>query len=313
MPPDARPHEPRPGERGLASAPLAELAASLDAAWSAFLDVVAGTDLDAPTRLPGWRGREVVAHLGSWPEQDRLARRLAEARGAGAPSHEDQDALNAAVLAHHAQDDPDQLGAALVRARERAARFLASPEARRWGRQPVSSVLGPLPLVGVVAATTYELAVHALDLASGGGPDPEPGLLLTGLGSLLDCTGGLVARSGEPGDTRLAAFTPDGCWRLAVRGADWSVERTALRPARTAVLEGSAATLLDASAGRLDVPAALATRRLRLHGLPELLTLVPVLEAVPGIPGGAVLRLGAGQLARMGRLLERLPHPLAWR
>ena len=48
--------------------------------------------------------------------------------------------------------------------------------------------------------------------------------------------------------------------------------------------------LLDASAGRRAVPALLARRELRLHHVTGLLALAPIVEAVPGLPGGAALR-----------------------
>jgi hypothetical protein len=48
------------------------------------------------------------------------------------------------------------------------------------------------------------------------------------------------------------------------------------------------------------------TRRLRLTDVPGLLTLLPALETVPGIPGGAALRAAARTLARTGWLVGRV-------
>jgi hypothetical protein len=68
----------------------------------------------------------------------------------------------------------------------------------------------------------------------------------------------------------------------------------------------SAAVLLDASAGRRNVPALLARRRLRLRRGPALLALAPLLERVPGLPGGPALRAATGILGGVGRVAGTL-------
>ena len=50
-------------------------------------------------------------------------------------------------------------------------------------------------------------------------------------------------------------------------------------------VQGCAADILDASAGRRAVPPMLARRDLRLHHVTGLLALAPIVEAVPGLPG----------------------------
>ena len=62
------------------------------------------------------------------------------------------------------------------------------------------------------------------------------------------------------------------------------------------VVQGRAAELLDASAGRRAVPPMLARRELRLHHVTGLLALAPIVEAVPGLPGGSALRVAVRHL-----------------
>ncbi len=104
MPTTARPPAPGPARRRAAPTPrrgvdaLAAQRARALAAWDAFRALAADADPDAPSRLPGWTGRDVVAHLASWPEEPLLDRLLAEARGPRLHRPRcplDQDAANA--------------------------------------------------------------------------------------------------------------------------------------------------------------------------------------------------------------------------
>ena len=59
---------PRPAQpRGLADRRPDVLADLVLPAWDAFLTLAADADLDGPSRLPGWTGRDVLVHLGAWP------------------------------------------------------------------------------------------------------------------------------------------------------------------------------------------------------------------------------------------------------
>ena len=62
-------------------------------------------------------------------------------------------------------------------------------------------------------------------------------------------------------------------------------------------MEGDAAGLLDLSAGRINPVAAITKGHLRVHDLPGLLRLAPIVESVPGLPGGPVLSVAARTLA----------------
>ena len=74
-------------------------------------------------------------------------------------------------------------------------------------------------------------------------------------------------------------------------------------------MRGAAVDLLDASAGRAGVPQLVATRRLQVQELQSWMRLAPLLEEVPGLPGGAALRgaVGAvtGVVGGVGRVLGR--------
>lgn len=328
MPAAPRPLVPDPGERGLSSADLSAVAGPLLAAWDGFL-VVAQHLADAgglgrPSRLPGWSARDVCVHLGSWPDAPVLERLLGDARAAttrradggvggmdaaelGAPL--DVDGANEAVLAAHGDASDDEVMAALRAARERTVDFLDSPEARDLALAPTRTLLGPLPLLGHVEAAAYELAVHALDLAPAAAPAPSDELLLAGLGALADVTGALCARSGVT--ATVAILTPLGGWAFGSRGPDWTTVQLGPDAAASTLgwpsLEGAAPVVLDASAGRAVVPPLLLRRELRVHDVPGLLGLVPVLDAVPGLPGGAALAAGARYLSGLTRFVRRLP------
>lgn len=300
---------PSEGERGLASWEPDDLASLVLPGWDAFRAVAEQVDLSAASRVPGWTARDVCIHLGSWPGSRSLHRMVAEAQD-GLPAEEvgdfDQDAHNEAVIAAHAGAGRDDVLNALADARSDAAALLASAEAEELGTSLVRSMLGPLPLMTMVCAATYELAVHALDLAPAGAPPPADELLTAGLASLVDVTGALAARCDI--STAAGCHSPEGGWAFAARGADWLTMDLPELPTGWPVVDGRAAVLLDVSAGRRGVPALLARRELRLHHVARLLALAPIVEAVPGLPGGSALGGAARHVLGAGRLLRRLPH-----
>ena len=296
---------PISGERGLASHDVALLARSYLGAWDAFIDLAADVELDAPSRLSGWTGRDVLAHLGAWEDHVTMERLLAEARGTAHAERIDQDARNASVIARHRDATHGELIAALERARDAVADFLASDEAREFGVRRVDSVLGPLPLLAVVGAANYELAVHGLDLLPAGVAAVPAQVLHAGLGSLVDITGALAAR--QEITATVTGMTPFGGWAFGCRGQDWTTVELPAGPIEGIGVEADAAVLLDVSAGRVAVPPLLVRRELRAHGTAGLMALAPIVEAVPGIPGGAALTTAARYVGGVGRLVQRLP------
>lgn len=300
------PQPPPAQPRGLADTDPARLGDDVVEAWSRFCDVAAAADLSRPSRLTGWSGRDVCVHLGSWEDHRPLRSVLASARAGGATTLPAPDAANQALVEAHRDAGDAEVLAALRTARDAVAAFFAGDEPHELGRALASSAVGPLPVLSLVAAGTYELAVHALDLRPCGAPDPGPQLLLAGLGSLLDVTGSLAARRGL--DASAAASTPDGGWRFTAAGGGWTTERVPAGPVDGPAVVAPAELLLDVSAGRVAAGPLVLSGALRVQGPAAFLRLAPLVEDVPGIPGAAALRRAGAALAAGGRLVGRLPR-----
>jgi hypothetical protein len=309
---------PEPGERGLASHQPADVAALLEPAWAAVERVAEVVDLDAGTRLPGWSARQVLVHLGSWDDpdvDDSLAHKVAEARSGLIERAESSDARNARLVATHHDASREEVLAALRRARRSTSAFLLGEDVAQTGTAMVSSVVGEVPLTGLLVARAYELAVHALDLGPAGAGPPDEALLTAGLAALVDVTGALVAR--RELRAGFAVVTPVCGWLAGASDGDWTTVRLergrSLRSVRAPGVEGSAADVLDASAGRLPAATALLSRRLRVHDVPALLQVLPAVEDAPGVPAGAAVRTAARALAGAGRAVGGLSAMLPGR
>jgi uncharacterized protein (TIGR03083 family) len=294
--------DPQPHERGLAAADPREVADLLSGAWGAVVATASTADLDAPSRLPDWSVHDVLVHLGAWGPGVPMAERVSRARAA-IPAPDDVDARNALVVASHHDASRAEVVAALERARDRALDFLTGPEVEELGSSWVDSPVGPLTATGLLVAQAYELAVHHLDLGPAAGPAPAA-LLDAGIAALVDVTGALAAR--QRTTATVAVLTPSGRWATgsSERGT-WTTLRLAdsdRTPGWPAVT-GSAADVLEASAGRALAVQLVLTRRLRLQGLPGLLTLLPALEAVPGLPGGSAAQAALRAMSQTGRMV----------
>jgi uncharacterized protein (TIGR03083 family) len=272
-------------------------------AWDVFLGQVATIDLDRPSRLPGWRGHEIAVHLGCWDGHAALADLIASARSGGAGTPPDVDAVNARVTAAHRDASRDEVLAALRRNRDATARYLEE-EPLELDTAPTVSVVGRLPLLSVVLGQAYELAVHGLDLVSCGAEPPPPEVLQSGLAALMDVTGALAASCDITGGVTLA--TPEGGWAFAADAEGWTVHRVPAGPVSGAAVEASAPLLLEAASGRVNPVPAAATRRLRVRDIAGLLELAPIVQKVPGIPGGPILQFAARTMGGAGGMLGRL-------
>lgn len=296
------------GPRGLSELAPEELGEQVLTAWDGFLDVAEACDLALPSRLPDWTGLDTCVHLGAWADHAPLEGIVASARAgaAGEPPRPDED--NAALLAAHRDASRDEVLAALVRARDAVEAFFSSAPARELGRAPARSSLGPLPVLTLVHASCYELAVHSLDLAPCGAPPPPPQLLDRGLAALLDVTGALASRAAIR--VEVTAQVPTGGWAFRSDPLGWTTWATPAGRFEGTGVRGAAADLLDASAGRAALPQLLLTRRLVVQELPSFLRLAPLVHEVPGLPGGAALRSGVAGLSAVtggvSRVLGRL-------
>ncbi|GAB2676778.1 maleylpyruvate isomerase N-terminal domain-containing protein [Thalassiella azotivora] len=310
MAPRARDLVPEPGERGLASCEPVDVAALLGPAWDGLVGMAADADLDAQTRLPGWTVRHVLVHLGRWDvDERRLERLVADARAGTVGTADDTDARNAGVVAAHHDASRAEVVGALEAARDAVLALLRGPEGAELGRRPVASVVGPLPLAGLLVAQAYELAVHGLDVADAtAGTVPEQ-LLGAGVAGMTDVVGALSARHRVA--ATFAVATPQGCWATgSAEDGSWTTIEVDLgvRPARLGwpALAGEASDVLEAASGRALAAQLLATRRLRVHHPAGLVRLLPALRDVPGLPGGSALEASLGAIGQTGRLLARV-------
>jgi uncharacterized protein (TIGR03083 family) len=292
--------------QGLIELGRSDLRKSVLAGWDAFLAAAEAADLERKSRLPGWRGKEIVVHLGSWPDHNAMAGLIDSARGAGPDEPVDVDAVNAAVTEKHRDASQQEIFDALRRNRDEVADYLSNDSDVELDRRPVMSTVGRIPLLTVVHATLYELAVHAQDLVSCGAPQPPDELLLNGLAALADVTGALAASLGITGGAVLS--TPAGGWHFAAEDGGWTVTSTepGESAGRTPVVEAELVTLLDASSGRQNPVSLLTRRKLKVHHMTGLMRLTPIVETAPGIPGGPVLRLAARTVGSAGGMVGRL-------
>src|SRR3712207_8706974 len=98
--------------QGLADAGRDTVGPRVLEAWDAFLASAAEVDLDRPSRLPGWRAREICVHLGCWDDHTALADLIASARSGATGSAPDPGAANGrATAAHRAATRGDGLAA----------------------------------------------------------------------------------------------------------------------------------------------------------------------------------------------------------
>jgi hypothetical protein len=275
------------------------------AAWDALIGQAARADLLRTARAKGRAGREVLLPLGRWPQTRSLAQVLDDAHAGRTSPAVDLDREEREVVAAQESATDAQVLDALAAARADLAELVDSGAIGEVRALLTATPLGPLPVLTLLHAVAYQLAVAALDLEPCGSA-ADDGLLVAGVVALVDTTGALAARQGVTGS--ITAVLPTGSWGFGATGGAWrTVEVEALDgPGVTA----SARVLLDVTSGRaLNVPALWQDRSLVTHDLPGLLRLAPVLDQVPGIPGGVALRTAAKAISGVTGLLGRLP---AW-
>jgi uncharacterized protein (TIGR03083 family) len=287
----------------MADAGRDEVGARVLGAWDAFLAAAEKVDLDRPSRLPGWRAHEICVHLGCWDDHTAMADLVASARTGATGTQPDPDAVNARVTAAHAGASREEVLEALRRNREATARYLAE-EPVELDTAPTVSVVGRVPLLSVVLGQAYELAVHGLDLVSCGAEPPPPEVLQSGLAALTDVTGALATSCGITGGVTLA--TPDGGWSFTADPEGWQVRPVPGGTHEGPAVEASAELLLEAASGRINPVPAVARRQLKVHEVAGLLALAPIVQKVPGIPGGPILQLAARTMGGAGGVLGRL-------
>lgn len=279
--------------QGAIDLPDYDIAQTVLASWDAFIALADAAELSRPTRLEGWTVREVVVHLGTWDGRSALTEVQGSLGDADAGTL-DSDAFNAEVVAARAGATDEEVLDALRRSRDAAADLLSSEDIAERGRELVTSVTGPMPLLTVLHAGCYELALHALDITDALDRDCDPVLLAHGVAALADSTGCLAARSGAKASVGIIA--DEAAWSFSSSSdGGWTAGPVTGDPHGPRV-SGSAKDLLEASSGRADPVRLVASRRLKIKHLGGLLDLTPIIDQVPGLPGGRALKVAAKSL-----------------
>ena len=299
LPPDLT---PTPGEQGVLTADATAAGTRTLDAWDAFIALAEQVDLAATARAKGRLGRDVLLPLGRWPQTRSLAEILADAHAGRTTPAVDLEREEHEVLAAQQVASDAEVVDALRLARDDLAGWLAAPES---AGQLTASPLGPLPVLTLLHAVAYQLAVCALDLEPCG-PRATDDLLEWGVVALVDTTGALAARQGITGS--IAAILPGSTWGFGAHGGHWRTIELDGGDALGPAVEADARVIVDVTSGRvMNVPALWRDRELITHDLPGLMRLAPVLEQVPGIPGSAALRTASKAIGGVTRLLGRLP------
>lgn len=283
---DVEPTRPK----GLLSGDPLELARRTTRAWELFAEAVAAADLDSPTRSSTRSARQMITALGSWPDSRGIRELIADAH-AGATAMEPFKQASARLAATHAGAGDDEVRGSVLLSLEQTQAWLASGDLQHTGHLPTPSPLGPLPVGTVVHAAAYQLAVTARDLIPAGA-EPLPELDEIGLVALLDAAGAVGARSGLV--ARASAVGRRAAVSCDIIDGGWTAT-LADDPGFPAVI-GPEELLVDLAGGRADFAAL--TRQLRFRDARGLLALSPVVDAVPDLPGGPLLKRVA-QFARV--------------
>lgn len=275
---------PVSGDRGRITEDLTGTLQATVEAWDHLISQLDGFDLRDPSRKSGRSAGRILVVLGTWPESRSLAMLRADAR-AGVTSAEPLRDIEARVVERR-EYDPG-IVAALTRARDDIAAWAESPECGEEALLPVGGALGVVPLGTVVAASAYQCAVAALDLAPCGVNAPQA-LLDAGLVSLVDTVGAVAAQqhAGTPADPLcLAVSTPTLTVVTCSTGAAWRTDVLDEPPVGVPRLSGPTADVLDIAAGRASAFSAYADGRVATEDLAGLLRVARMLATAPGLPG----------------------------
>lgn len=283
---DVEPTRPK----GFLSSDPAGLAQRTIRAWELFGEAVAAADLDGRTRSSRRNARQMITALGTWPDSRGIPQLIADAH-AGATTMEPFKRASARLADSHAGAGDDAVRSSVTLSLDQTRDWLESDDLLHTGLLPTPSPLGLLPMGTVVHAAAYQLAVTARDLIPAGA-EPLPELDDIGLVALLDAAGAVAARTGLV--ARASAVGRRGAVSCDIIDGGWTSALTD-EPQFPAVI-GPEELLVDLAGGRADFAAL--TRQLRFRDARGLLALSPVVDAVPDLPGGPLLKRVA-QFARV--------------
>lgn len=278
-------------DAGLLSADPADLKERVISAWQIMVDVVDEVDLDRPGRSSRRSTREEVIAIGSWSDSRGIAD-LERDADSGATETEPMREAADRLAASHAGASDEEVRDSVRQALAETAEWLEGPGFDDYGRRPVPSPLGILPMGTVVHSAVFQLAVTARDLMPAGAT-PRPELTDLGLVALMDSTGAVGARIDL--QARAAAVTERVTVGTAIEPQRWRTivgDNVGDGPAALAPAE----VLVDLAAGRIELGAL--TRSLRFRQTRGLLALSPVVDELPDLPAAPLLR----QVSRWARL-----------
>lgn len=285
---------PDSGERGLATAEPDALVAATLSSWDSFIEITSSIDLAAapPTMVTA------IQELGTWPGQERFARLLAEARGEAPQGPAAPREFGGATT----QDTID----ALRRSREELQRWVeADADWQTTGLAPVSTAMGPLPLLTALHGATYQ-QVTVLLPAAADDPHVVSPLLGTAVRALVDTAGAFGARARTTAS--IVAANETGNVGSGVVLENWRtcpVPEADLESAGPRV-QADALTLIRITSGNADVPALYRNGQLRVSDMTGLMRWLPVLEQVPGLPAAAALGRAAKYVSAVSSVLSKL-------
>ncbi|MFI7617478.1 maleylpyruvate isomerase family mycothiol-dependent enzyme [Nonomuraea terrae] len=176
------------------------------------LSTIDDAGLDAPSALPGWRRRQVVAHVAS--NADALVNLLDWARtGVESPMYSSPGQRAADIEAGAALPAAD-LRAKLAGGHARLARELAAMPATAWDAKVRTAKGRIVPASEVAWMRTREVWVHAVDLGAGAGLRDFPADLLRALAG--DAMAAFAAAADAPRVALTATDTGDH-WELGTK------------------------------------------------------------------------------------------------
>jgi hypothetical protein len=147
-----------------------DIRAALLRQWRLIADSVGGLDLSAPSRIPGWRNREVLAHLAIQPSL--LAKFLRDASATPSQVSLVDNLSGTAALAEmidasarSARDEDLDFGARLLHARAAIGDADLSTT--------VTTFQGAIALADYLRTRCVEAVVHGCDLLPSVAPDDE--------------------------------------------------------------------------------------------------------------------------------------------
>lgn len=278
---------PQPGERGVLELGLDELATRCTDGWDRFLHAAQTADPEALTRSGDKTARELCIEAGDWEDSHGLPEMRADA-AAGRTEVEPYKELARRLRQVHADAPPEEVVAAVRRARDQVEEWFSSGRAADEYLQPTPSVLGILPMGTVVHAAMFQIASLMRELTPTGATQSIE-LENLGIEALVDSTGAVAARVGatasissiSPG-LRVGTGAHAGAWRTRPLAPDLPVGPG---------VEGPTGVIIDVASGRVEFLKV--ARSLRLHQPRKLMAVSVILDDLPDLPGGPLLKRGA--------------------